>query len=109
MEFPKCLCAASSVKVPDWPEECHQQRLLQCQAGGHGLANQARHFLVGQRPLIVLDRVSNDQGLALRLIVARGLVGVRFRLRDLQCQFRPLIDQFHQGAVDRVDFAAQVF
>ncbi len=89
-----------------WPQECHLERLLLGETGGHDLAEQPGDFLVPQRPCVALERGAQHLGLALRPVeIDRVPVGVLGNAHLLRQQ-GPSIEQFLQLFIDRIDFGA---
>ncbi|MCY1440549.1 hypothetical protein D9M71_568310 [compost metagenome] len=91
-------------------EISHLQRLLQSQAGGHDFAEQPRHFLVAQRPLVQFHDVLEYPGLALRPVEHRLFAlgqGRHLHPRHIRGAARAFADQLEDLLVEAVDAYAQ--
>ena len=89
-------------------EECDLERFLLREAGGHDFAEQARDFLIAQRPVIALERLAQHLRLALRTIEIHGLAGCRLGDADQLREARPLVEQGVNARIDGVDALANV-
>ncbi len=92
------------------PQVRHLEGLLQGQAGGHDLAEQPRHFLVIQRPLVTLHDVLEHPGLALGAVEDRLLAlrqGRHLHSRHILGAAGTLADQLEDLLVKAVDAQTQ--
>ena len=83
------------------------QRRFKRETGRHDFAEQAGHFLIGQRALVPLQHVLQHLCLALRAVM-NVRAAFRFVLSNLDRKTRTIADQLQQLLIQRVDARSQV-
>ncbi len=89
-------------------EEADLERFLLCQARRHDLAEQAQHFFVPQRPLVTLEDLAQDLGLAFRAVVVDRRRQLALGHTDLLRKTCPFVDQRLYLLVDLIDAATNL-
>jgi len=96
-------------KGTQWPQKGNVQRFFKGQAHRHNFAEQARHFLAGQGPRVLIHNTAQYLSFPLRAVIHHVLprIGGHFYMGHLLGAAGTGTDQLHDLLINTVYFVAQ--